>query len=52
MTDIEGENLKSWEEFLERLKELENKFCEGKSSPEFLYRGQGKRSYGSGQKRA
>lgn len=43
MKDIEGEDLKSWEEFLERLKELENKPCEGKSSPEFLYRGQGRR---------
>jgi len=43
--DIEGENLKSWEEFLERLKGLENKFCEQNCSP-FLYRGQGKKRYG------
>lgn len=42
---MEVKNLKSWEEFLERLKELEKEFRKGNSSPKFLYRGQGMSSY-------
>lgn len=45
MKDIEGETLKSWEEFLERLKELKNEISKGRSSPEFLYRGQGRQKW-------
>lgn len=43
--DIEGEKLNSWEEFLERLKGLENECSKGKSSPNFLYRGQGRKDW-------
>ncbi len=38
-------DLNSWEEFEERIKGLENESCDHASSSEFLYRGQGKRSF-------
>jgi hypothetical protein len=36
-----GKDLKSWEEFLERVQELGIKYSKGKSSPKFICRGQG-----------
>ncbi len=38
-------NLNSWEEFEEKIKELEKERLEQKSSSKFLYRGQGRKSY-------
>ncbi len=45
MKDTKGEKLNSWEEFLERLGELENEPRKQRSSSEFLYRGQERSSY-------
>lgn len=39
-------DLKSWEDFEEQLQGLEKEYRKQWSSPEFLYRGQGRKSYG------